>query len=113
MDDLSQMVNPVGDQRQTYWLTRFLILRLLGLIYAVGFAVAINQIVPLIGANGLLPVGMYLERITDTLGSRGAGFWRLPSLFWFDHSDRILLTAAWIGFALSCMLLAGFTNAIL
>ena len=30
--------------RPTYWLTRFLILRLLGAIYAIGFLVAINQI---------------------------------------------------------------------
>ena len=40
----------------TYWLTRFVILRLLGVLYAVAFLVAINQIVPLIGARGLLPV---------------------------------------------------------
>jgi hypothetical protein len=113
MDNLSQLVNPVMGRRPTYWLTRFLILRLLGLIYAVGFAVAINQILPLIGTNGLLPVGIFLERVTDSLGSRSAGFVHLPSLFWFGHSDAILLATAWIGFALSCMVLAGFANAIL
>ena len=32
-----------------YWLTRFVILRLLGFIYAIAFLVAANQIVPLIG----------------------------------------------------------------
>src|SRR5260370_31615826 len=94
------------DDRPTYWLTRFLILRLLGAIYAVAFLAAINQIVPLIGANGLLPVGMFLKRVGDALGSPGAGFVRLPSLFWFAHSDSALLTAAWIGFALSCVVLA-------
>src|SRR6201999_2077189 len=41
----------------------------------------------------------------------GAGFWRLPSIFWFVHSDTALLTAAWIGFVLSCIVLAGFANA--
>ncbi len=41
----------------SYWLTRFMILRLLGVVYAVAFLVAINQIVPLIGDDGLLPVG--------------------------------------------------------
>ncbi len=96
----------------TYWLTRFLILRLLGAIYAVAFLVAINQIVPLIGANGLLPVGIYLDRIGDALGSRGAGFERLPSLFWLFHSDGSLLTVAWIGFLLSCVVLAGYANAL-
>jgi hypothetical protein len=102
-----------ADTRPTYWLTRFLLLRLLGAIYAVAFLVAIHQIVPLIGADGLLPVGTFLDRVADMLGSRGAGFVRLPSLFWFAHSDTSLLTAAWVGFVLSCVVLAGFTNALL
>lgn len=95
----------------TYWLTRFLILRLLGAIYAVAFLATINQIVPLIGANGLLPVGTFLHQVADALGSTGAGFVRLPSLFWFGHSDTALLTAAWVGFVLSCVVVAGFANA--
>src|SRR6202790_1974795 len=95
----------------TYWLTRFLILRLLGVIYAVAFLAAINQIIPLIGANGLLPVGVYLKSIGEALGSTGAGFLRLPSLFWFTHSDSALLTVAWVGFILSCIVVAGFANA--
>ncbi len=104
-----------GEQlsRPTYWLTRFLILRLLGAIYAVAFLVAINQIVPLIGANGLLPVSIFLDRVSEALGSQGAGFARLPSLFWFFHSDASLLTVAWIGFVLSCVVLAGYANALL
>lgn len=94
----------------TYWLTRFVILRLLGVIYAVAFLVAINQILPLIGSNGLLPVGNYLRLVSRSLGSDGAGFLRLPSLFWLWHSDTALLTTAWIGFALSCVVIAGFAN---
>ncbi len=110
---LSRMVNPAPGARPTYWLTRFLILRLLGLIYAVAFLVAVHQIVPLIGQNGLLPVGMFLDRVADALGSRGSGFVRLPSLFWLGHSDSNLLAAAWIGFLLSCVVVAGYSNAIL
>ncbi len=94
----------------TYWLTRFVILRLLGVIYAVAFLVAIQQIVPLIGADGLLPVGIYLKQVSHALGSDGAGFLRLPSLFWLWHSDTALLTTAWIGFALACFVIAGFAN---
>jgi len=111
MNHASTSIAPGG--RPTYWLTRFLLLRLLGAIYAVAFLVAIHQIVPLIGADGLLPVGAFLDRVADMLGSRGAGFVRLPSLFWFAHSDASLLTAAWIGFVLSCVVLAGFANALL
>src|SRR6267143_1993774 len=94
----------------TYWLTRFMILRLLGIIYAIAFLVAINQIIPLIGSHGLTPVDIYLRRVSAALGSDGAGFWRLPSLFWIWHSDTALLTFAWIGLILSCVVIAGFAN---
>jgi hypothetical protein len=99
--------------RRTYWLTRFMILRLLGLIYAIAFLVAVNQMLPLIGSDGLTPVGLYLKRISTALGGNTAGFIRLPSIFWLWHSDAALLTVAWIGFALSLIVLAGYANAIM
>lgn len=95
----------------SYWLTRFMILRLLGLVYAVAFLVAINQLVPLIGSSGLLPVGNYLKLVSHALGSDMAGFVRLPSLFWLWHSDTSLLLVSWIGFILSCLVVAGYANA--
>src|SRR5439155_11855728 len=98
--------------RETYFLTRFWILRLLGAIYAIAFLVAINQIIPLIGANGLTPLPLFVNRVRDALGSTSAAFVRLPSLFWFNHSDAALLTVAWIGFALSLAVVAGYANAI-
>ncbi|HVX26204.1 MAG TPA: lipase maturation factor family protein [Parafilimonas sp.] len=98
-------------QRPTYWLTRFVILRLLGIIYAVAFLVLINEVVPLIGSDGLLPVGNFLKQITDSIGGT-EGFIRLPSVFWFGHSDVTLLIFAWIGFILSCVVVAGYANAI-
>jgi hypothetical protein len=107
----SAVINHTPGDRPTYWLTRFLILRLLGLIYAVAFLAAINQIIPLIGANGLLPVGTFLKEAGDGFGSAGAGFTHLPSLFWFGHSDKALLSVAWIGFILSLVVTAGFANA--
>src|ERR1700678_1327528 len=90
-DNESRMVLREADSPPTYWLTRFMILRLLGVIYAVAFLVAINQIIPLIGANGLLPMGIYIKQVSAALGSTGAGFVRLPSVFWFWHSDTALL----------------------
>jgi len=109
--EYDELVSQTEDTRPTYWLTRFLILRLLGGIYAVAFLAVINQIIPLIGANGLLPVGIFLKHIGEALGSTGAGFVRLPSIFWFVHSDTALLTAAWIGLVLSCVVVAGYANA--
>jgi hypothetical protein len=101
------------DERPTYWLTRWVILRLLGVVYAVAFLAAINQLVPLIGAHGLLPAGIFLDRVKEALGSTGAGFLRLPSLFWLGHSDGALLAVAWIGLVLSCVVVAGYANALL
>src|SRR6516225_7998522 len=109
----SQEIPGTAGVRPTYWLTRFLILRLLGLVYAVAFLVAINQIIPLIGEDGLLPLGSFLKTVIDALGSSFAGFVRLPSLFWFAHSDAVLLAVAWTGFLLSCVVIAGFANALM
>lgn len=95
---------------RSYWLTRFMILRLLGIIYAVAFLVLINEVIPLIGSDGLTPVSIYLNEIKNSLGSTGTGFMRLPSLFWFFHSDASLITFAWIGFIFSMLVVAGYAN---
>jgi len=95
----------------TYWLTRFVLLRLLGAVYAVAFLVAVNQLVPLIGEHGLLPVGNFLDLVRQSYGSTSAGFFKLPSLFWFWHSDAALLTASWVGLVLSLVVVAGYANA--
>jgi hypothetical protein len=104
---------PASAERSTYWLTRFVILRLLGLIYAVAFLVAANQILPLIGSHGLLPIDQFASQVQDSLGGTWPAFRRLPSIFWFNHSDTTMVTSAWIGFALSCVVVAGYANAIL
>ncbi|HVY75210.1 MAG TPA: lipase maturation factor family protein, partial [Puia sp.] len=111
MDDPMPYEPDALPQKPTYWLTRFLILRLLGMVYAVGFAVAINQIVPLIGEHGLLPLKLFIPRVIDAFGSKTAAFEKLPSVFWFTYSDNALLTVSWIGFILSCVVIAGFANA--
>ena len=98
--------------RCTYWLTRFVILRLLGLVYLAAFLTAARQIVPLIGAHGLLPIGQFLARVRRSLGSTPAGFIRRPSLFWWNHSDAALLATAWTGLTLSLVVLCGWANAL-
>jgi hypothetical protein len=107
-----QNAEAVPGNAPSYWLTRFVILRLLGLIYAIAFLVAINQILPLIGSDGLTPVEPYLDRVSAYYGSEGAGFMKLPSLFWVSHSDTALLTVAWTGFALSALMAVGYANAL-
>src|SRR3989442_1620671 len=97
----------------SYWLTRFIILRLLGFIYFFAFLAAANQIVPLVGEQGLLPAKVFLERMASHFGSRTEGFFQMPSVFWFADSDRLLVTMAWIGVALAAIVMLGYANAIL
>src|SRR2546428_49775 len=96
-----------------YWLTRFVILRLLGLVYAVAFLVAAQQLVPLVGEHGLTPANHFFERVEAHFGSRSAAALQLPSLFWFGISAQGLSTFAWGGFGLSLIVLGGLANAIL
>lgn len=110
MDNSENKILLSVDDKPTYWLTRFMILRLLGIIYAVAFLVAINEILPLIGSDGLTPIGIFLDQVSKGLGSSAAGFVRLPSIFWWFHSDAALLVSAWIGFILSIIVVAGYAN---
>lgn len=96
-----------------YRLTRFVILRLLGFVYAVAFLVAANQLVPLIGNHGLTPAHHFLADVHTQLHSRTQGMVHLPTLFWFGVSDQGLIIFAWIGFALSLVVFVGYANAIL
>src|SRR5882724_12907175 len=97
----------------SYWLTRFVILRLLGVVYAVAFLIAAQQLVPLIGEHGLTPANHFLESVQTQLGSRTAGLLRVPTLFWYGISDNALSIFPWIGFGLSLVVLGGYANAIL
>jgi hypothetical protein len=108
-----ELEKPAAPSKPTYWLTRFLILRLLGLVYLVAFLVFLNQGLPLVGHDGLLPADVFLQRVAHHIGSRWRGFLELPSIFWLGISDHALLGAAWLGAILSGLVLAGFANAII
>jgi len=99
--------------RGSYWLTRFLILRLLGLVYVVAFLTIVNQGLPLIGHHGLLPADIHLDRLADHFGGRAAAAAQGPSLFWLNVSDPFLTTMSWVGLLLALVVLAGYANGIL
>ncbi len=97
---------------RSHQITRFLILRLLGLVYLVAFLVFLNQGPGLVGHAGLTPAADLVARGVHALGSPWRCFRQIPSLFWFDCSDRALFGAGLLGIALSALLLLGFGNAI-
>lgn len=99
--------------QSTYWLTRFVMLRFLGAIYAIAFLVAVNQLIPLIGSSGLTPAGIYLEQVKSTMRSEYSAVWNLPTVFWLIHSDWAIRTVAWSGFFLALLVMAGYANALI
>jgi hypothetical protein len=97
----------------TYVLTRFVLLRLLALVYFTGFLILVRQQTPLIGHDGLLPAAAFLDRVQEAAGSRLDAVRTLPTLFWLGHSDAALHAAAWTGLVLAAAALLGATNALL
>ena len=95
-----------------YQITRFMILRLLGFVYAIAFLVAAMQLVPLIGQHGLTPADKFLLLLQTHFGSRAGAMLHVPTFFWFGISDRALLIFSWTGLAISLVVLAGYANAI-
>jgi hypothetical protein len=95
--------------KETYWLTRFALLRLLGFVYLFAYLSLALQVRALIGHHGILPADLFLQKVQ----AYGGGFWQLPSLFWLGINDTVLVIGAWSGVALSIVILFGYANAIM
>ncbi len=94
------------------WLSRFVILRLLGLVYLMAFLTLVLQGPALLGPHGLLPIDGFLREVAAEAGSRARGFWQLPSVFWLGAGDLALRAAGAVGVALAAAMLAGYANAL-
>ncbi len=93
-----------------YWLTRFVILRLLGLVYFFAFLSLVKQVIPLLGKNGLTPATLYLSQLKKQFKNKTEAVWNVPTIFWFGCSDSLLLFFAWSGVLLSFIVLIGYAN---
>ena len=80
---------------------RWIFLRALGVIYFSAFYSLIFQIKGLIGPDGILPAGDYLQAVQAAV--HGSSWWYAPSLFWFGSSDRALMLVTWIGLIASIL----------
>ncbi|RUS86308.1 hypothetical protein EGW08_005952 [Elysia chlorotica] len=103
--------------KESFWLTRIIIVRYMGFIYFVAFLVSLHQNKQLLGRRGLLPANVYLSRLKEHIGTHNP--WSLlsaaPTVFWFVDYERDLdfwLDAvAWSGVVIaSFMLLSGAGN---
>jgi hypothetical protein len=86
---------------------RWIFLRALGLIYFSAFYSLVFQIQGLIGPNGILPAGRYLQMIAQSTAGL-ARFWDAPSLLWISSSSQALLALCWIGMIASLLLVLNF-----
>ena len=81
---------------------RWIFLRALGLIYFSAFYALLFQIRGLIGPDGILPAGEYLEAVARQLGS--SRLWFAPTLIWLSSSNHMLVGICWAGMVASLLL---------
>jgi hypothetical protein len=82
---------------------RWLFLRALGGIYFSAFFSLIFQIRGLIGPNGILPAGNYLQAVAHSLGN-WQRVWYAPTLLWWSTGPVVLNVLCWAGMLASLLL---------
>ena len=91
-------------RRRSFILSRWLFLRLLGLIFLIAFVSFWWQIDGLIGSKGLLPATEYLRFIRQNVEHC---YWEYPTLCWIGSSDTLLAFLCGTGVLLSLLLIVG------
>ena len=73
---------------------RWLFLRAVGVIYFSAFLALLFQIRGMIGSQGILPAGEYLQRLHQFGVLR---FWYAPTLLWVSSGNHALMALSWVG----------------
>jgi len=84
-----------------YWLARFALEKAIGTLFLIAFLNAVNQFRPLLGERGLMPVPLFVREVP---------FRESPSLFFFFPHDRAFAMSAWIGVALSALIVSSLID---
>jgi len=85
--------------------SRWLFLRLLGVVYLIAFASLTVQITGLVGERGILPAGQFLDSARSMAGADA--YRLLPTVFWLGASDAALGAVVWAGAGLALLLVFG------
>ena len=88
-------------------MSRWLFLRAMGAIYFSAFFPLVFQIRGLIGPQGILPAGPYLQAVAQSLGY-WQRLWYAPTLLWLSSGSAMLNTLCWVGMAASVLLVLNF-----
>ena len=83
-------------------LPRWIFLRALGLIYYSVFFSLVFQIRGLIGPQGILPAGEYLQALAERFGH--ASYWYAPTLLWLSSGSHMVTGICWAGMIASALL---------
>ncbi len=101
MKALEWLFGPGPRDGPGYLWPRWLFLRALGLIFFSAFYSLIFQIHGLVGPEGILPAGVYLERLHERVGA--IAYWWAPTLFWLGSGSTALSVCCWAGLAASVL----------
>ncbi|HET8623654.1 MAG TPA: lipase maturation factor family protein [Gemmatimonadales bacterium] len=96
---------PSTAEPRNYLLSRWLFLRLLGVVYLIAFASLAVQITGLVGEHGIMPAGQFLEWARSIYGTEA--YRLLPTVFWLGSSDVALTLVSWAGVGLALLLVLG------
>ncbi len=89
----------------TFVVSRWLFLRLLGVVYLIAFVSVAVQVTGLVGEHGILPAGRFLEWARATYGH--AAYRLFPTLCWLGATDAALKVLSWGGAVLAVLAIAG------
>jgi predicted DCC family thiol-disulfide oxidoreductase YuxK len=89
----------------SYVLSRWVFLRLLGLVYVIAFLSLRVQVIGLIGAHGILPAGNFLQAVQRNFGSEAHLLF--PTLAWISSSDAALKLLCSFGALLGLLVMLG------
>jgi hypothetical protein len=99
-----------GSPSISFLISRWIFLRLLGVVYLAAFSSLWVQIEGLVGSNGILPIKGFLATVKERIGWER--LYLLPTLCWADSSDLFLNGLCIAGVVLSCLLIVGVAPAL-
>ncbi len=101
-------------ERPTHDVARWVFLRSLGAIYLIAFVSLWTQVIGLVGSQGILPANSAIEAMRLAADAQHVGLGRyhlVPTLCWFDTTDRFLNLQCAAGVVLSVLLIIGIAPA--
>lgn len=81
-------------------------MRMIGLSYLCAFASMPRDLLAYVGSRGVYPIAYDLARLRRDFSPLKRVFY-FPSLFWLHCSDAFIMAHAAVGFAASCVIIAG------